>query len=261
MGSAALQDAGSMDAGGSSTNSSFPGGHKKDPSVIGVQSEFASSTKLSAGSLVLLWQGASCLRMRSLRTQICICSGRVSVMALLLVMSVSIWTTVHASDTVIDVGARNIDQWFELRGPAMTRLMADAANEKLNALEGLFRNTQHWSENYLIFMQQLSNRYFNRAMSLLTVSSETTCTCKDMDREVVDNGDREGFKGEKDVYIELLLGRIKGLLLLMRMGYDDEWGIDELFDGARVALVSALSSPEHTLFRDLKPADQMQRFG
>ena len=143
----------------------------------------------------------------------------------------------------------------------MTRLMADAANEKLNALEGLFRNTQHWSENYLIFMQQLSNRYFNRAMSLLTVSSETTCTCKDMDREVVDNGDREGFKGEKDVYIELLLGRIKGLLLLMRMGYDDEWGIDELFDGARVALVSALSSPEHTLFRDLKPADQMQRFG
>ena len=186
MGSAALQDAGSMDAGGSSTNSSFPGGHKKDPSVIGVQSEFASSTKLSAGSLVLLWQGASCLRMRSLRTQIWICFGGVSVMALLLVMSVSIWTTVHAGDTVIDVGARNIDQWFELRGPAMTRLMADAANEKLNALEGLFRITQQMTQERLfldhstIFANHFANNsnignqslYPLRAKNLLPYENE-----------------------------------------------------------------------------------------
>ena len=148
------------------------------------------------------------------------------------------------------------------------RIAIDTGEDALKYIN----DSEGWSENYLIFMQQLSNRYFNRAMFLLTVRDDhprpheaesqglmDLCTCKDMDREVVDNGDREGFKGEKDVYFELLLGRIKGLLLLMRMGYDDEWGIDELLDGARVALVSALSSPEHTLFRDLEPAGQMQR--
>ena len=148
------------------------------------------------------------------------------------------------------------------------RIAIDTGEDALKYIN----DSEGWSENYLIFMQQLSNRYFNRAMFLLTVRDDhprpheaesqglmDLMTCKDMDREVVDNGDREGFKGEKDVYFELLLGRIKGLLLLMKMGYEDDWGIDELFDGARVALVSALSSPEHTLFRDLEPAGQMQR--
>mmetsp|Transcript_3276 Transcript_3276/g.7248 ORF Transcript_3276/g.7248 Transcript_3276/m.7248 type:complete len:240 (-) Transcript_3276:262-981(-) len=121
-------------------------------------------------------------------------------------------------------------------------------------------------------MQQLSNRYFNRAIFLLTTRDDhekpheaeyqglmDLSTCKDMDREVVDNGDHEGFKGDQDVYFELLLGRIKGLLLLMKMGYDDEWGIEELFEDARQELVSALKSPGHVLFRDLEPAGQMQR--
>ena len=154
----------------------------------------------------------------------------------------------------------------------------EEAIERINQQEG-------FTENYLVFMQQLSNRYFNRAVFLLTVRDDHAdpaeaerqgmmdlTTCKDMDLEVVDNGDREGFKGDKDVHFELLLGRIKGLLLLSKMGYEDEWGIDELLEGARQALVTALQSHDanddnddhhqhhhHALFRDLEPAAQMQR--
>jgi len=79
------------------------------------------------------------------------------------------------------------------------------------------------------------------------------------DREVVDNGDREGFKGEKDVHFELLLSRIKGLLLLMKMGYEDDWGLEDLFADARNELASALRKPGHVMFRDMEPAGQMQR--
>ena len=131
------------------------------------------------------------------------------------------------------------------------------------ALEGI-NTTEGWSESYLVFMQQLSNRYFNRAMFLLTVRNDhpnpdeaenqgltDLSTCKDMDREVVDNGDRVGFKGDEDVYFELLLGRIKGMLLLMKMGYEDVWGINELFSDAQDALAAALRIPNHALFRNV----------
>ena len=141
----------------------------------------------------------------------------------------------------------------------------EEALERINTTEG-------WSENYLVFMQQLSNRYFNRAMFLLTVRKDhpnpdeaenqgltDLSTCKDMDREVVDNGERVGFKGDEDVYFELLLGRIKGMLLLMKMDYDDVWGIDELFGDAQDALAAALRIPNHALFRSLDPSGQMQR--
>ena len=141
----------------------------------------------------------------------------------------------------------------------------EEALERINTTEG-------WSENYLVFMQQLSNRYFNRAMFLLTVRNDhphpdeaenqgltDLSTCRDMDREVVDNGERVGFKGDEDVYFELLLGRIKGMLLLMKMGYDDVWGIDELFGDAQDALAAAIRSPEKRLFRSLDPSGQMQR--
>lgn len=140
-------------------------------------------------------------------------------------------------------------------------------------------NEEGWSEAYLIFMQQLSNRYFNRAIFLLTVCKDhpdadeaenqgytDLSTCKDMDREVVDSGETVGFKGDANVQFELLLGRIKGLLLLMKMGYDDEWGIDELLDEAQSTLLSAFRirnnnrhAMESDLFRDLEPAGQMQR--
>ena len=142
----------------------------------------------------------------------------------------------------------------------------EEALAKINQEEG-------WSIHYLVFMQQLSNRYFNRAMFLLTAKDDhpdpeeaerqgmmDLATCKDMDREVIDNGDREGFKGDLHEYFELLLSRIKGVLNLLKLGYEDEWGLDELFADARKVLVQALDDSTHALFRDMAPAGQMQRF-
>ena len=140
------------------------------------------------------------------------------------------------------------------------------------AMEDIVASEGTGTLNHLVFMQQLSNRYFNRGLYLLTIRKDhpnphraydqgmiDMMTCKDMDREVVDNGDHEGFKGDMDLYFELLLSRIKGVLQLMRLGYDDPWGIEELFDEAKTALVDALKNPDHPLFDDLDRAGQMQR--
>ena len=146
--------------------------------------------------------------------------------------------------------------------------IGEEAIERTNQEEG-------FSEDYLVFMQQLSNRYFNRAMFLLSARKDhpnpnqaesqglmDLQVARDMDQEVIDNGDREGFKGDLDVHLELLLGRIKGNLLLMKMGFDDEWGVDELIESARTTLMKALRdlpSGTDTLFCDLGPAGYMQR--
>ena len=146
--------------------------------------------------------------------------------------------------------------------------LGEEALKKINDKEG-------FSINYLIFMQQVSNRYFNRALFLLSIHKDRyspsnayeqgimdLTTCRDMDREVVDNGDHVGFKGDKEVYFELLMGRIKGILMLLKLGYDDSWGIDDLFEEARAELLSALetySHEGHPLFDELDPAGQMQR--
>eukprot|EP00592_Proboscia_alata_P029677 CAMPEP_0194443728 /NCGR_PEP_ID=MMETSP0176-20130528/126869_1 /TAXON_ID=216777 /ORGANISM="Proboscia alata, Strain PI-D3" /LENGTH=1495 /DNA_ID=CAMNT_0039270017 /DNA_START=354 /DNA_END=4842 /DNA_ORIENTATION=- len=128
-----------------------------------------------------------------------------------------------------------------------------------------------WSTNYLLFMQQLSNRYFNRALFLLTIredyeSSEEAerlgfidlATSKDMDIEVVDNGDQVGFKGSGDVRYELLLGRIRGILSLMKMSLPDKWGIEELFTSAVDHLVAASRDLEDVLFHGVLLAGRMQ---
>ena len=144
--------------------------------------------------------------------------------------------------------------------------IGEEALSTINKVEG-------WSNNYLVFMQQLSNRYFNRAMFLLTARNDhphpeeaesqgqqDLLTAKDMDCEVVNNGDRYGFKGDDDVYFELLVMRLRGLINLAVLGYDDTWGIEELLDEARAFLNNALKEPSKTaLFRELEPAGQMQR--
>ena len=130
-----------------------------------------------------------------------------------------------------------------------------------------------FSTEYLVFMQQLSNRYFNRAMFMLAVKNShhdpesadvqgfmDLSTCRDMDREVVDNGDHVGFKGEKGMHFEVLMSRITGVLILMKKGYPDEWGIEDLLFEAKKELVLALKQqPQHSMFHDTRPAGQMQR--
>jgi hypothetical protein len=132
-------------------------------------------------------------------------------------------------------------------------------------------NNEGWSTNYLIFMQQLSNRYFNRAIFLFTVMSDhpepsnaesqaytDLSTAKDMDREVVDNGDHHGFKGDRDLYFDLLLGRIKGMHQLISMGFEDVWNVDELIDDARNELLLGLREAGCG-FNEIEPSGQIQR--
>jgi hypothetical protein len=146
-----------------------------------------------------------------------------------------------------------------------------AIDQGEEALKNINDN-EGWSTNYLVFMQQLSNRYFNRAIFLLTVKDDhpvpeeaesqaylDLMTSKDMDREVVDNGDTIGFKGDCEDYFDLLLFRIKGILNLVSMGYEDTWGIDDLVEDARRVLTSALHEPLCDLFHRINPAGQKQR--
>jgi hypothetical protein len=84
-------------------------------------------------------------------------------------------------------------------------------------------------------------------------------TSKDMDREVVDNGDQHGFKGDSDLHFDLLMGRIKGILLLLQLGYEDIWDIDEIFSEAMEEINRAIPNPDDCLFKTLSPAGQMQR--
>jgi hypothetical protein len=139
------------------------------------------------------------------------------------------------------------------------------------ALSSINKN-EGWSTNYLVFMQQLSNRYFNRAVFLLNVKDEhpdpadaerqaliDLSIAKAMDREVVDNGDHQGFKGDSDVFFDLLLGRIKGIRFFAAMGFEDHGCVEDLLLEAKNELIKGLSQPGHTLFRTIEPAGQMQR--
>jgi len=46
---------------------------------------------------------------------------------------------------------------------------------------------------------------------------------------------------------------------LVKMGYEDEWGMEDLLRDARKELAVAIKNPDHALFRDMNPAGQMQR--
>jgi hypothetical protein len=129
-----------------------------------------------------------------------------------------------------------------------------------------------WSTIYLVFMQQLSNRYFNRALFLLTTKKShpdpekaesqglaDLSSARDMDREVIDNGDRHGFKGDRESYFDLLLERIRGIQHLSYLGYDSMWDVEELLEDAHRELNAALLEPGHAMFRHVEPAGQMQR--
>jgi len=143
--------------------------------------------------------------------------------------------------------------------------LGEEALDQINEEEG-------WSKNYLIFMQQLSNRYFNRAMFFLTVrqdhevpdDAETQgikdlTVTRELDTEVADNGVEEIFQDDESARFALVLSRIRGLLILMGMSYPDDWGIEELFEEAIDELSEATTKPGHAIFRDMTAAGMMQQ--
>lgn len=108
-----------------------------------------------------------------------------------------------------------------------------------------FFEQEGWSPNCLDFMQQLSNRYFNRGMFLLTVKNDHAQPeeieglgfrdleiSRDMDAEIESEGDQVGWGSVNRLQklFDVRLVRIRGYLLLLGNGYSDDWEIDEKFE-------------------------------
>lgn len=137
-----------------------------------------------------------------------------------------------------------------------------------------FYETEGWSPNCLEFMQHLSNRYFNRAMFLLTVKNahknpseleelglRDLQIVRDMDIEIVDEGTQVGWNVRTaEQLFDVKLGRIKGHLQLLEMGYPDDWDIDELLEDAFQLVKEELKKKGSSdLFVELNVTARMQQ--
>jgi len=136
-----------------------------------------------------------------------------------------------------------------------------------------FYNEQGWSEECLVFMQFLANRYFNRAIFLLTTSSDSKNRndavamgfrdlqiTGDMDIEIVDQCLEMGFKINRVERFELMMSRIRGLLALNQLGYSpEELFIDDQIKDMYQDLKNAMKNPSHDLFKEISVAGRMQK--
>jgi len=136
-----------------------------------------------------------------------------------------------------------------------------------------FYEEEGWSNNCLVFMQHLSNRYFNRAMFLLNVRNDSDQRdeterqgfrdldiARNMDVEVVDQCVEAGFTIDRQEHFDLLLSRIRGILNLIELGYDrTELDVEELFAEAFREIKLALKNPSRGLFADIGRAGRMQQ--
>lgn len=136
-----------------------------------------------------------------------------------------------------------------------------------------FYEAEGWSPNCLHFMQHLSNRYFNRAMFLLTVKDDhekpkeieelglrDLQIAKDMDVEIVDEGTQVGWDVRSaEAHLDVLLCRLRGHVTLLEMGYPDDWEVDEMLDAAFDILKKEVNKDSTDLFMDVGPAGRMQQ--
>jgi len=137
-----------------------------------------------------------------------------------------------------------------------------------------FYNKQGWSEECLVFMQFLANRYFNRAIFFLTTSKDHENQKEaeslgfrdlqitgDMDCEIVNQCLESGFRINRVERYELMLSRCRGLLGLVELGYgSDELFLDDqitsVYDDLKTALKTRSTNP---LFKDISVAGRMQK--
>jgi len=137
-----------------------------------------------------------------------------------------------------------------------------------------FYNKQGWSEECLVFMQFLANRYFNRAMFFLNSSCDNESRTEaeslgfrdlqiamDMDVEIVDQCLEMGFKINRVERYELMLSRSRGLLALVELGYNpDDLFIEDQIRDLYQYLQNATKNPLHDLFKEITVAGRMQKF-
>jgi hypothetical protein len=137
-----------------------------------------------------------------------------------------------------------------------------------------FYETEGWSPSCLDFMQHLSNRYFNRAMFLLTVKDDherpdeieelgkrDLQISRDMDVEINDEGTQVGWNVRTIAKkFEVMISRFRGHLLLLDMGYEDEFDLDEwMGEACQILKKELLSRDTSDMFREFTPAGRMQQ--
>ncbi|CAB9506473.1 expressed unknown protein [Seminavis robusta] len=138
-----------------------------------------------------------------------------------------------------------------------------------------FYEAEGWSPSCLDFMQHLANRYFNRAMFLLTVKDDhenpkeleglgmrDLQIARDMDVEIIDQGTEVGWKvNTVEKLYNVALNRARGHLLLLEMGFPDDWDLEELLEELFQSLKKEIKLKLHTsgLFHELSPAGRMQQ--
>jgi hypothetical protein len=140
-----------------------------------------------------------------------------------------------------------------------------------------FYDLTGWSPQCLDFMQHLANRYFNRGMFLLHVKDDhknpkeieelgmrDLQIARDMDQEVVSYGEEIGWgsKGRVAKRFNVCLGRIRGYTSLQVLGYDHDWGVDDLIEETLDTLKSEYHRNRESsgLFADMTVAGRLQEW-
>ena len=123
-------------------------------------------------------------------------------------------------------------------------------------------------------MQYLANRYFNRAIFLLTTSADhkqpkdavalgfrDLQIVTDMDVEIVDQCTEMGFRINRSERFDLMISRIRGLISLVQAGFSpEELYVEDQMTDFYNELIIAMKNPAHELFKDIGVAGRMQKF-
>jgi len=138
-----------------------------------------------------------------------------------------------------------------------------------------FFEVEGWSPNCLDFMQHLSNRYFNRAVFLLTIKEDHDHPgeigtlglrdleiSRDMDDEIEAQGEESGWgsvnRSEKLFNVRLV--RIRGHVLLVAMGYEEiDCDIDESLQELFKMLADESKKPRSHLFSEVSYTGRLQQ--
>jgi len=137
-----------------------------------------------------------------------------------------------------------------------------------------FFEVEGWSPSCLDFMQHLSNRYFNRAIFLLTVKGDheepqeieklgfrDLEIARDMDAEIETQGEESGWGSVNrlEKLFNVRLVRIRGYILLLEMGYLDEWEIEGNLEDLLEMLESESKKASSALFNEVSYIGRLQQ--
>jgi hypothetical protein len=122
-------------------------------------------------------------------------------------------------------------------------------------------------------MQHLANRYFNRGLFLLHVKNDhknpmeveqlgmrDIQIASDMDHEVVSYGEEIGWgsddRAEKRFNVNLV--RIRGYIILRDLGYNNDWGVEDLIDDTVNIIRTEYTKDDSEFFAAMSVAARQQ---